>query len=398
MAILFFIVFIDLIGFGIAIPLLPFYGERFGASPAVVTMLLATFSFAQFLMAPVWGRLSDRYGRKPILLTSLCFSITSYLWIGLAGGLWMLFAARFLAGAGAGNIAAAQAYIADVTPPERRAKGMGMIGAAFGLGFTIGPAIGGFIAGDHPDLAALARPAFVAAGLSATAFLLTLFRLKESLAPALRARGVRPSRLSMARAAFDRPALRQLILLLFISIAAFAGMESTFALWAEAGFGWGPRTVGLTFFFVGIVLAAMQGGLVGRLVQRFGEARLVTAGVAFIALGLLTIALAKVVPEVFAANILLAAGMSLLNPSINSLISQHAGSSERGGIMGVAQSASSLSRIVGPVVAGALFDLLGRNAPYFAGAILLAGMVVFSLRIPRARPLPEAATESGPAS
>jgi len=390
MAILFLIVFIDLVGFGLVIPLLPFYGEAFRAEPGTVTLLLATYSFGQFLMAPVWGRLSDRHGRKPILLVSLGFSVASYLWLANASALWMLFAARLLSGAGAGNITAAQAYIADVTPPDRRAKGMGMIGAAFGLGFTIGPAIGGFIAGDHPGIAELAQPAFVAAGLSALALLLTLARLPESLPPESRAGISRPRRLALAREAFRRPALRQLIILLFVTIAAFAGMESTFALWAERAFGWGPQTVGYTFFYVGIVLAAMQGGLVGKLVERFGEARLVTAGAGIIALGLIVVPLSLRVPLVLVAMGCLAIGMSLLNPSINGLLSLHAAADEQGGILGVGQSASSLARIVGPAVAGQVFDTLGRNAPYFLSAALMVGVTLLALRIPRARPaMPE---------
>src|SRR5690348_15528988 len=181
MAILFLIVFIDLVGFGVVIPLLPFYGLRFGASAAEITWMMACYSLAQFFFSPLLGRLSDRLGRRPVLLISLCASIASYLWLGFADTLWMLFAARLLSGAGAGNIAAAQAYITDVTTPETRAKGMGMIGAAFGLGFTIGPALGGLVAGSNPSAAALARPAFLAAGLSFTAFVIALARLKESL-------------------------------------------------------------------------------------------------------------------------------------------------------------------------------------------------------------------------
>jgi len=386
MAILFLIVFIDLVGFGLVIPLLPFYGEAFHAEPGTVTLLLATYSFAQFLMAPVWGRLSDRHGRKPILLVSLCFSVASYLWLANASALWMLFAARLLSGAGAGNITAAQAYVADVTPPEHRAKGMGMIGAAFGLGFTIGPAIGGFIAGEHPGIAELAQPAFVAAGLSALALLFTLARLPESLPPEARAGISRPGRLALARRAFRRPALRQLIILLFVTIAAFAGMESTFALWAERAFGWGPQTVGYTFFYVGIVLAAMQGGLVGKLVERFGEARLVTAGAGIIALGLVAIPFSVRVPLVLVAMAFLAIGMGLLNPSINGLLSLHATADEQGGILGVGQSASSLARIIGPAIAGQFFDTFGRNAPYFLSAVLMVGVTLLAFRIPRLRP------------
>ncbi|HEV8026444.1 MAG TPA: MFS transporter, partial [Stellaceae bacterium] len=265
MAILFFIVFIDLLGFGVMIPQLPFYGLHFGLHGFGVATMLACYSVAQFVSSPLLGRLSDRVGRRPVLLVSLAVSALAYCWLGFADAAWMLFAARLIAGAGAGNIAAAQAYIADVTPPERRAKGMGMIGAAFGLGFTVGPALGGLAARLDP-----AAPAFIAAGLSVIAFLLTLARLKESLPEASRNAPPRPGRLAVAREALSRPVLRELILLLFVTIGAFAGMETTFALWANQVFGWGSWEVGLNFFFVGVVLVVVQGGLIGWLSRRLG--------------------------------------------------------------------------------------------------------------------------------
>jgi DHA1 family tetracycline resistance protein-like MFS transporter len=387
MPILFLIVFIDLVGFGVVIPLLPYYALRYDASPFAVTMLMACYSLAQFVMAPVLGRISDKVGRRPVLLVSLACSIASYVWLGLADTLWMLYAARLVAGAGAGNIAAAQAYIADVTPPEKRAKGMGMIGAAFGLGFTVGPAIGGVIAGADPTAADLARPAFLAAALSALALAVTAVRLKESLAPGA-VLGARPTRVALAKGALARPVLANLILLLFVTVSAFAGMETTFALWANSRFGWGPEQVGWVFFYVGILLAALQGGLIGRLAQRFGEARLVIAGSATIGLGLLGLAFAASLWEVLLVTGLLAVGMGLLNPSVTSLISREAGAEERGGVMGVSQSASSLARILGPAVAGAVFSLWGRSAPFLLGALLMMAVVAMAVRLPRAEAQP----------
>ncbi len=397
MAILFFIVLIDLIGFGVVIPLLPFYGLHFDASPAEVTWMMACYSLAQLFCSPLLGRLSDKLGRRPVLLVSLAFSVASYIWLGLADALWMLFAARLLSGAGAGNIAAAQAYISDVTTPETRAKGMGLIGAAFGLGFTIGPAIGGQVAGSDPSAAALARPAFVAAGLSALAFLLVLTWLKESLPPEARNAPPRASRWRLVRDVYARPTLRQLILLFFVTISAFAAMETTFALWVNSAFGWGPRQVGYVFLYVGLVLIVVQGALIGRLSRRFGEARLILAGAAMIALGLLGLPFALSLPPLLAVTGLLALGMGLLNPSITSLISRQAGADERGGVMGVSQSASSLARIVGPFVAGPLFAVFGRDAPYYVGALVMVGAVVLALRLPRAEGAAPA-SEFGPAS
>jgi DHA1 family tetracycline resistance protein-like MFS transporter len=385
MPILFLIVFIDLVGFGVVIPLLPFYGIQFGASAAEVTWMMACYSLAQFFASPLLGRLSDRLGRRPVLLVSLCASIASYLWLGFADALWMLFAARLLAGFGAGNIAAAQAYVSDVTTPETRAKGMGMIGAAFGLGFTIGPALGGLVAGGDPTAAALARPAFLAAGLSAVAFVIALARLKESLPAAARNAAARPSRWQVARDVMGRPVLRRLILLLLVTVTAFAGMETTFALWAHSAYDWGPRGVGYNFLYVGLVLVAVQGGLIGRLAKRFGETRLVQAGAAMIALGLALLPFALALWRLLAVDALLAVGMGLLQPSMTSLISQQAEIDERGGILGVSQSASSLARIIGPAVAGPLFQGWGRDAPYYAGAVVMVLVLALGARLPRAQ-------------
>jgi len=377
---LFFIVFIDLVGFGVVIPLLPYYGLTFHATPFAITTMMACYSLAQFIASPLLGMLSDRVGRKPVILASLVCSVVSYLWLGFATQLWMLFAARLLAGAGAGNISAAQAYVADVTPPDQRAKGMGMIGAAIGLGFTVGPAIGGAVAGGNAQSAHLAWPAFVAAALSAAAFALAFTRLEESLTH----KSVeRVGRLAMARAATERPVLRLLILLIFVAIAAFAGMETTFALWAHDGFGWGPFQVGMIFFYVGILLSALQGGAIGRLTKAVGETNLVIGGGAILAIGLFALTFAYALWFVLVATALLAIGMGMFSPAMSSLISKQAADNERGGVLGLSQSAQSLARIVGPAVAGAVYGGFGRNAPYYLGALLMVGVVAFAVRLPR---------------
>src|SRR5712692_5692567 len=216
MSILFLIVFIDLVGFGLIIPLLPFYAERFAASPLHMTALFATYSLMSMVTAPLWGHLSDRIGRRPVLMASMAAAALAYFWLAFASRLWMLFAARAFAGACAGNIAAAQAYIADVTPPERRAKGMGMIGAAFGLGFIIGPVLGGIVAGNDLATADLATPGLIAAGLSLIACLGVILLLPESL-PAVRA-GLSHGRLAAARVALARPVLARLLAVFFLVI------------------------------------------------------------------------------------------------------------------------------------------------------------------------------------
>ncbi len=385
MPILFLIVLIDLIGFGLVIPLLPFYAERFSASPQQVTMLLAVFSAMQTLSSPIWGRLSDRIGRRPVLMVSMAAAALAYLWLGFASALWMLFAARALAGFCAGNIAAAQAYIADVTPPEKRARGMGMIGAAFGFGFIIGPALGGVIAGNNLATAELRTPGLIACGLSVVALLGVLFVLKESLPPGLPPRP-RKSRVAAMRDALGRKALARLLVVFFLAILAFGGMEATFALWAMAQFGWGPAQIGYIFTYVGLLSAVMQGGLIGRLTARFGEEKLLLAGLSLIALGLLAIPAAHDLPLLLVAVSCLALGMGAMQPSLNSLISRRAAAEEQGEVMGVAQSVASLSRVLGPLLAGALFAGLGRNSPFLCGMILVLAAAAVAWRLPPEEP------------
>ncbi|HEX5454747.1 MAG TPA: MFS transporter [Stellaceae bacterium] len=387
MPILFLIVFVDLVGFGLVIPLLPFYAERFHATPLEMTALFATYSLMAMVMAPLWGRLSDRIGRRPVLMASMLAAALAYCWLAFADALWMVFAARAFAGACAGNIAAAQAYIADVTPPEKRARGMGMIGAAFGLGFIIGPVIGGVVAGADIATADLRTPGLIAGGLSFVACLGALALLRESLkAPRTPAHG----RIAAIRAALARPVLARLLLVSFLVVLAFSGMETTFAWWAIAQFGWGPRPTGFIFFYVGLLSALMQGGLIGRLSKRYGEERLLLGGLVSIGFGLLVMPFARDLPLLILAMTALALGMGAMQPSLNSLISRRAGDEEQGEVMGVAQSVGSLSRIIGPIVAGGLFTEFGRSSPFLWGAALIVVALAVGMRVPRAAPVAQA--------
>jgi DHA1 family tetracycline resistance protein-like MFS transporter len=382
-------VFVDLIGFGIVIPLLPFYSEHFQASPQVVTLVLATYSFMQFIFAPVWGRLSDLYGRKPILVVSLAGIALSYVWIGFAASLWELIAARAAAGLMAGNLSAAQAYIADITPPERRAQGMGLIGAAFGLGFILGPAIGGVLGGPNPHEPHFLEPALTAAALSCAALLFAIVFLKESLEPEARAaaaRTPRPGRFTLLVGAWRNDELRIFVLLFFLATFAFAGLESTFALWSERVFGWGAKQNGYLFAYTGVLSALVQGGLIRRLAARFGEKRLVVQGAAALAIGMAIIPFVASLPLLLAAMALIAYGAGITNPSLSSLISLAAGKTERGGVLGVSQSAASLARILGPAFAGFVFTLAGRNGPYIAGAVLMIVVLAFGFHLLRRSP------------
>jgi DHA1 family tetracycline resistance protein-like MFS transporter len=383
MPILFLIVFIDLIGFGIIIPLLPFYAEYFQASPEMVGLMMATYSFTQFLAAPFWGRLSDRIGRRPVLLVSLAGASASYVWLGFSESLWMLFAARAVGGAMAGNISAAFAYVADITTRENRAKGMGMIGAAFGLGFIAGPAIGGILAGSDPVNADFQSPAFAAAALSAAALLLAFGTLKESLSVEIRQRLAQQppqKRLSMFREAIKRPHLGLLLTLTFLSTFVFAGLESTFAMWSRRQFGWGPEQNGYLFAFVGLLSALIQGGLIGRLARKFGEAGLIIQGALALAIGIAMIPFSSSVVMLVIAMSIAGYGFSVISPALNSLISLQAGDDEMGGIMGVTRSASTMARFIGPAWAGFLFGTLGRDWPYFGGALVMVIVLILGAK------------------
>jgi DHA1 family tetracycline resistance protein-like MFS transporter len=382
---IFLIVVVDLIGFGIIIPLLPFYGEHFQADPQTVGLLMATYSLAQFVAAPFWGRLSDRAGRRPVLLLSLAGAAAAYVWLAFADALWMLFTARAIGGLMAGNIAAAFAYMADITTKENRAKGMGLIGAAFGIGFILGPAIGGILAGPDPLAADYRSPALAAAGLSILALVLGLVRLPESLSADIRARAAampRQRRLAQFFSALKLPGVGRLMLLGFLATFVFAGLETTFAMWSRRTFGWGPEQNGWLFAYIGVLSAAIQGGLMGRLARRFGERALLIQGAVTLALGIGAIPFCTEVWHLAVVMAVAAYGFSVINPAYNSLISQQVPDTDQGGVMGVTRSATTLARVLGPAWAGVLFAQLGRDWPYFSGALIMAAVLLLALAVP----------------
>ncbi len=378
-AILFFTVFIHLLGFGIIIPLLPYYAERFGASGLTVGLLTTSFSLAQFLFAPVWGRLSDRIGRRPVLLGSLILTGVSYLVFAVAGSLPVLFASRIFAGIAGATLSTAQAYIADTTTPENRTRGMGLIGAAFGMGFIFGPAMGGIL-----SRWGFSVPAYAAAGLALTAFLFALALLPESLPSEARDEAARRRmRATSFREALRRPVVGTVLALFFVATLCFSGMEAILALFCERFFHWGPHQIGYLFAYVGVVAAVLQAGIVGALAKRFGERALVRAGLALMGAAFVT---AGVVPPLalFLVTMgVIAIGSGLITPSMSSLVSLATPPDEQGGILGVYQSLGSLGRAVGPFLGGLVYDMVSPGAPlWMAGAVLLVAAVA-AARIPR---------------
>jgi MFS transporter, DHA1 family, tetracycline resistance protein len=371
--IVFVTVFIDLLGFGIIIPLLPFYAETFGATAFTVGLLATSFSLMQFIFAPIWGRLSDRVGRRPIILLGLLGSCLSYLAFGMASTLTALFAARIFAGIAGANIPTAQAVVADLTTPENRAKGMGMVGAAFGLGFIFGPAIGGFLSRYGYSV-----PAFFASGVSLANFAAAWFLLPETLKPEHRA-VERVGRIDALRSALARPHLPLLLVIGFLVVAAFSAFESTFALFAERSYGFHASSIGYVFAFVGIVLVIVQGFLVGKVVKRIGEHHIVPASLAIVAIGLLMIPATQSVAALLVANGVMAVGMGFNSPSLMSLVSRYSAAEDQGGVMGLTQSLNSLARIVGPLWGGFAFDHLGIGMPYITSAAVMGIAAALSI-------------------
>ncbi len=381
LAIIFLTVFIDLLGFGIIIPLLPFYAESFGASAFVVGLLGTSFSLMQFLFSPVWGRWSDRIGRRPIILIGLMGSCLSYLTLALADTLVLLFVARIAGGIAGANIATAQAYIADVTTPENRARGMGLVGAAFGLGFIFGPAIGGILSHLGPSAPMWCASALCGANFVAAWFLLPESRTSSDQRPAL-------GRMEALNRAFADRRLILLLALYFIVTMAFSGFETTFALYSERRFGFTMANIGYLFAFIGVILALVQGVFVGRVARLVGEARLIPMAIAVIGIGIGLVPVAWSVPTLLVAVGLLAAGMGFNGPALSSMVSRLTHADDQGGILGLASSLSSLGRVVGPAWGGYLFDRLGVATPYYSSAAIMfvAVMVAVASLREHARP------------
>jgi MFS transporter, DHA1 family, tetracycline resistance protein len=383
LAILFVIVFIDLLGFGMVIPVMALYAERLGAPESQIGWLMTGYSAMQFVFTPIWGRLSDRYGRRPLLLLSIAMTAVGFLVYALAPDFRWLLASRLFAGAATANIAIAQAYIADVTPPEGRARGMGIIGAAFGLGFILGPAIGGFLSS-----VSLAAPGYAAAALAAVNGVAAFFILPEPAQHAALRRARLPALLDELR----RPGIRRLIVIYLLAILAFSGMEATFALLAAHRFGLDQRHVSYVFAFIGVVVTVVQGGLIGRLSRRFGERVLLVAGLVLQGLGLVALpyasglgatllgafprglaeSLGPGLAGMLAASLPLAFGSGLFNPALMSLLSRSARPEDQGGTLGIGQAAAALGRIAGPISATNAYHHVWIGAPYLGGAALMA--------------------------
>ncbi len=371
LVIVFVTVFVDLLGFGIIIPLLPFYAESFGASALTIGLLGTSFSLMQFAFSPVWGRWSDKIGRKPIILLGLLGSGLSYVTLALAGSLALLFVARIIGGIAGANIPTAQAYIADITTPEDRARGMGLLGVAFGLGFIFGPAIGGLLSRISPE-----TPMWCAAALCFANFAAAWFFLPESRVATASTKTL--GRMEAFRHAMNKPTLLLILALYFIVTMAFSAFEATFALFSEARFGYTTASIGFLFTFIGVILALIQGVLVGRVVKRIGERRLIPLALFLISISIGMLPFVWNVPTLLVALGVLAVGMGFNSPSLSSMVSQLADVDDQGGTLGLASSLASLGRVVGPAWGGYLYDAYGMTTPYLGAATLMFFAVAVS--------------------
>lgn len=380
---IFITVALDLLGFGMILPLLPFYAQNFGATPLQIGILFASYSLAQLVFAPLLGRLSDRVGRRPVLLASLFIGVGAYLLFAGAWSFTVLLVARTISGIAAANYGIAQAYIADVTPPEKRAKGMGLVGAAFGIGFVLGPALGGLL-----GLWSEAAVPLGAAVLAAVNFLLALSWLPESLPEEARSRSQETPWLNLrglATLARDLPVLG-LMVLFFLVTLCFSLMEATLALYCQAVFDFGQVQTSWLFVFIGVVLVAVQGGMVGRLVGRFGERRLIPAGIALMAMGLLLLPSVAAIWLLAGTTALLALGSGIHNPSSLGMLSRLTAQERQGGTLGLSRSFGALARVLGPPAGTWLFGRVSIASPFWAAGTLMT--VTFLLALALVRRLP----------
>ncbi|MGI9329109.1 MAG: MFS transporter [Gammaproteobacteria bacterium] len=384
--ILFAVVFIDLVGFGILMPLIPFYVERLGAGPELITLILAVHPLCQSLATPLWGAMSDRFGRRPILLISMAGHVGAYLLLGIADTLWMLVLARLLSGLTSANIATAFACVSDVSKPEERASAMGKISAAFSLGFAAGPAIGGFLAGTDMATADFARPAYAAAGFAFLAFLAVLFFLPETR-PVMPADDPNQSNQPKLSANIGQVARRPIITLMLglclIVVTCVAARETIFPLWAHYKVGLNPRELGLLITYSAAVIAAVQLFGIGRLARRFGELSLIQTSLVCFFIGWIMLVAAPNFTVLIVAMTIGAIGTALFQTCLQTMISHRAGTYERGLVLGVYQSTGSLSRFIGQAGSGSLYGQLGINSPFWLGAIFMLPALFITTRIRR---------------
>ena len=378
------VIFLNIAGFGLVIPLLPFFGKSLDAPAWQIAILFSAFSFGQFLGEPFWGRMSDRLGRRPVLMVTIAGGALAYVALAFAPNIWLAFAARFVGGFLSGNISTLQGALADITRPEERAAKMGLMGSAFSLGFMVGPALGGLLA--RPELGPLGFhiPLFAAAGFGLLSALAVFAFVRESR-PEPR-QGSQPNRMEVLRVSLAHPIILRVMLISFVVISGFAGIEATYGLWTEHRFNWGPREIGFAFMGIGVLGAFCQAVVTGMLVRRHGEALVLTAGLAAMWIGMLFQFFSPNWPVAMVGFACVCFGQSICFPCLTALISQSTPPDRQGETLGLNMSNMALARIGGPIYAGQLFSLVDPGAAFVVTAVLIVPATWLALQIMRRTP------------
>ncbi|WP_082765659.1 MULTISPECIES: MFS transporter [unclassified Phenylobacterium] len=365
------VIFINMLGFGIIVPLLPFYAKSFDAEPWQIALVFSAYAAGGFFGEPFWGRLSDKYGRKPLLISTLCGNFLCYLALAFAPNVWAALAIRFVGGLASGNGAVIQGYISDVTPPEKRPRVMGYMGAAWNVGLIVGPSVGGLFA--HPESGPIGFqiPLFICAGLSALSAISIVLFIRESRdrQPTVTER---PNRWAATGEAIRHPVIGRLMLLTFLVGFAFTGIESTFGLWTQAKFGWGPKEIGLCFAFVGVAAAFTQTFITGPMAERFGPGAMLAVGMAITLVGQALQPLSFHPGMVIALMCLTAIGQSVAWPNVSALISETAPPDRQGQYLGLNNAMGAAARVAGPFCAGLAFANVSLDGPFILGAVIVA--------------------------
>jgi len=371
------VIFINMLGFGIIVPLLPFYAKSFDAQPWQIALIFSAYSVGAFFGEPFWGRLSDKYGRKPLLISTITGNCLCYLALAFAPNIWAAFLIRLVGGLAAGNGAVIQGYIADVTTPERRTRLLSYQGAAWNVGLIFGPMVGGIFAHPNAGPVGFRIPLFIASGLAALCVMAIIVFIRESKT---RDRAIthRPSRWSAVGEAVGHPIIGRLMLLTFLVGFAFTGIESTFGLWAQARFDWGPREIGVCFAFVGVAAAVTQMFVTGRMSERFGEGRMLAIGMGVTVISAACQTISPNGAVTIALMCLTAVGQSVAFPNVGSMISQTADPHRQGQILGLNNATGALARVVGPFCAGLIFPV-SINGPFVLGALVVAPAIFLAL-------------------
>jgi len=381
--VLLLVIYLMIAGFGLVIPLLPFFARAFDATPFQITAMFSAFSFGQFISEPFWGKLSDRIGRRPVLIMTIAGVGVTYVLFAFAPTIWAAFAIRFVNGLFAGNISTLQGALADITPPDKRAGRMGVMSAAFSAGFSTGPAIGGLLAQPSRGALGFQLPLLVAAGFVFASMLAVILFVRETRPQGASAvRGPKPARL---RDGLSDPVISRVVMISFIVVIGFAGIEATYGLWTQARFGWGPRQIGIAFMLVGVLGAVCQGWLTGRLARRYGEAATLTAGLVFMLAGISTQGLSPPWQVSIVGFVLVCIGQSICFPNISALISRASPADRQGEMLGLNSSGMAAARIGGPLIAGPLLAWQ-LGGPFAFSALLILPALVFAFQVRKHAP------------